>query len=50
MKGAKPAPTYARGVVEAPIAECFPPFVSESLTQALPLLGRKLKGFDDPNA
>lgn len=45
-----PEPTYARGVVEAPIAECFPAFVSESLAQALPLLGRKLKGFDDPNA
>lgn len=50
VKGAKPAPTYARGVIEAPIAECFPSFVSESLAQALPLLGRKLKGFDDPNA
>lgn len=45
-----PEPTYARGVVEAPIAECFPAFVSESLAQALPLLGHKLKGFDDPNA
>ena len=50
VKCAKPAPTYARGVIEAPIAECFPSFVSESLAQALPLLGRKLKGFDDPNA
>ena len=37
-------------MIEAPIAECFPSFVSESLAQALPLLGRKLKGFDDPNA
>ncbi len=35
VKGAKPAPTYARGVIEAPIAECFPSFVSESLAQAL---------------
>ena len=50
VKGAKPAPTYARGVIEASIAECFPSFVSESLAQALPLLGRKLKGFDDTNA
>lgn len=50
QKGKGPHPTYARGVVEAPIAECFPAFVSESLAQALPLLGRKLKGFDDPNA
>ena len=48
--GKAPKPTYARGVVEAPIAECFPGFVSEALAQALPLLGRKLKGFDNPNA
>lgn len=49
-RGQGPQPTYARGVVEAPIAECFPKFVSDSLAEALPLLGRKLKGFDDPNA
>ncbi len=43
-------PTYGRGVVEAPLAECFPGFVGESLAAALPLLGRKLKGFDSPDA
>lgn len=43
-------PTYGRGVVEAPIAECFPSYVARSLAEALPLLGRKLKGFDEPNA
>ncbi len=43
-------PTYGRGVVEAPLAECLPGFVSESLASALPLLGRKLKGFDSPDA
>ncbi len=43
-------PTYGRGVVEAPLAECFPGFVGESLAAALPLLGRKLKGFDHPDA
>ncbi len=45
-----PQPTYKRGVVEAPLKQCFPDFVSESLAQALPLLGRKLKGFDNPFA
>ncbi len=43
-------PTYGRGVVEAPLAECLPGFVSDSLASALPLLGRKLKGFDSPDA
>lgn len=45
-----PEPTYKRGVVEAPIKNCFPDFINESLAQALPLLGRKLRGFDDPYA
>lgn len=45
-----PQPTYKRGVVEAPLKQCFPDFVNESLAQALPLLGRKLKGFDNPSA
>ncbi len=49
-KPAKVQPTYGRGVVEAPIAECFPGFVANSLAEALPLLGRKLKGFDNPGA
>ena len=49
-KPASVSPTYGRGVVEAPIAECFPKFVSDSLAEALPLLGRKLKGFDNPGA
>lgn len=42
--------TYGRGVFEASLAECLPPFVTESLAQALPLLGKKLAHFDDPNA
>ena len=49
-KPASVSPTYGRGVIEAPIAECFPEFVSRSLAEALPLLGRKLKGFDNPGA
>ena len=43
-------PTYPRGVVDTSIAQCFPSFVSESLAQAIPLFGRKLKGFDHPDA
>lgn len=45
-----PKATYGRGVVEAPISECLPSFVAESLAEALPLLGRKLHGFDNPAA
>lgn len=48
--GGQVRPTYGRGVVQAPIAECLPGFVGESLASALPLLGRKLKGFDSPDA
>lgn len=43
-------PTYGRGVVEAPLRECLPSFVANALALALPLLGRKLKGFDSPDA
>lgn len=50
ISGGAVAPTYERGVVEAPIAQCLPPFVASSLAEALPLMGRKLKGFDDPGA
>ncbi|MEF2655861.1 MAG: FAD-dependent oxidoreductase [Eggerthellaceae bacterium] len=42
--------TYGRGVFGTSLAECLPPFVTESLAQALPLLGKKLAHFDDPNA
>lgn len=48
--GPRVRPTYARGVVDAPIAECLPDFVADALADALPLMGRKLKGFDDPSA
>ncbi len=43
-------PTYSRGVVNASIKECLPSFVSESLACALPLFGRKIKGFDNSDA
>lgn len=45
-----PQTTYQRGVVEAPLSECLPDFVSEALAQALPLLDKKLAGFAHPHA
>lgn len=43
-------PTYARGVVWCDLRECLPPFVSDAIAQALPLLDRRLRGFADPAA
>ena len=42
--------TYRPGVRNAPLDDCLPAFVSGTLRSALPLLGRKLKGFDHPGA
>lgn len=44
------APTYLPGVTETDLATCLPDFVAESLKGALPLMGRRLHGFDDPRA
>ncbi|MBQ9932173.1 MAG: hypothetical protein IJO79_07445 [Firmicutes bacterium] len=44
------SPTYRPGVVWTDIAKCLPDFITESLRYALPVLGRKLKGFDHPDA
>lgn len=43
-------PTYPRGVIYCDLREVLPPFVHESLTEALPLLDRKLQGFTHPEA
>lgn len=43
-------PTYPRGVREADLHEVLPAFVTDALEEALPKLGRKLKGFDAPGA
>lgn len=43
-------PTYALGVREADLHQCLPGFVSSSLEEALPLLGRKLSGYSDSGA
>ncbi len=55
-KGPKPIgakemrPTYGRGVASVALDSCLPDFVVQALFEALPLLGKKLKGFDDKNA
>ena len=41
--------TCSMAVTPGDIQSCLPPFVSASLKEALPMLGRKLKGFDDPD-
>ncbi len=43
-------PTYRPGVVWRDLHQCLPPFVCDAIAQALPLLGRKLQGYDHPDA
>ncbi len=43
-------PTYRPGVVWTSLDRCLPPWVSGSLREAIPLLDRKLKGFQTPDA
>ncbi len=38
-------PSYRPGVVYTDLRRCLPPFVAESIAEALPLLARKLPGF-----
>lgn len=46
----KVKPTYRPGVTWGNLWDCLPEFIAGSLAEALPILGRKLKGFDDPDA
>jgi len=43
-------PTYMPGVKYTRLEACLPEFVTESLREAIPDLGRKMKGFDNPGA
>lgn len=43
-------PSYRPGVAWTDIHGCLPPFVSAALEEALPILGRKLRGYDAPDA
>lgn len=43
-------PSYRPGVVYTDLRRCLPDFIGETLALALPVLGRYLKGYDDPDA
>lgn len=43
-------PTYRPGVQESSLDEIFPAFLTDALREALPAMGRRLKGFDRPDA
>ena len=42
--------SYRPGIMEASLRDFLPVFVVDSMREALPLLGRKMRGFDDPAA
>lgn len=46
----KVKPTYRPGVTWGNLWDCLPGFIAGPLAEALPVLGRKLKGFDAPDA
>ena len=43
-------PSYRPGVTYTDLHRCLPDWISTPLETALPLLGRKLHGYDDPDA
>ena len=43
-------PTYQPGVAPGSLSGCLPGYIVESMQAALPVLGRRLKGFDLPDA
>lgn len=43
-------PSYRPGVSLGEVTALFPPFVTDNLRYALPRLGRRLRGFDHPDA
>ncbi|WP_455136618.1 NAD(P)/FAD-dependent oxidoreductase [Thermophilibacter sp.] len=44
------APTYPRGVTWGKIDGCLPAYVTDTLRAAIPVLGRRLRGFDAADA
>ena len=46
----KVEPSYPRGVKEYNLTEIFPAHISEFMKNSLPILGRRLNGFDSANA
>lgn len=50
IKWGKVTPSYLPGTVPAPLQECLPDFVAESLKAGICHLDRKLRGFAHPDA
>lgn len=48
--GGSVVPTYPRGVAWGKVDPCLPDYVSETLRAAIPLMGRRLRGFDVADA
>jgi len=46
----KVEPSYSLGVADKDIREVLPPVVTQMMFDSLPILGRKLRGFDSPDA
>ena len=44
------APTYRPDVTWCDLHDCLSPFVCEALEEGIPMLGKKLRGFDSPDA
>ncbi len=49
-EGGTVVPSYRPGVKWCDLHECLPPFITDALEEALPLLERKLPGFACPDA
>lgn len=49
-QGAAVEPTYPLGVVDTALSQVLPPVVVEMMTRSLPILGKKLRGFDASGA
>lgn len=43
-------PSYRPGVTWTDLHKCLPPFITNTLEEAIPMLGKKLPGFDHPDA
>lgn len=43
-------PTYPRGVAWGNVEPCLPDYVAQTLRESIPVLGRKLRGFDAADA
>lgn len=49
-QGKSVMPTYPLGVTWTDLSPLLPPHIVETLRQGIPMLGKKIKGFDDPQA